>query len=428
MQRRFLRRDIAAWRHFPAEVKEVVDSILLGHKDALEELAGNPTRSAVVVPAIYSKKLPGAEIARSLCSAPLRPEEVALVVPREKRVTVLYEFFVRNHVDAELLASIAGKSSPAVAREILDMFEDAPPALRKAMALRAGGLPLLQEICFGSAETFSDAEALDVLVTSGVLSDSSIRDHYRTQFLSTLFSRRMQLARPLLERLLVESPEDRKAQRVFPEVAEAFARSVHPCPETVLWLLGLQESFQPWAFRSVAEPLLKNPFVSMEAVELIRTGPFADEFMVKHTLQHLPRRLSGSLRELSALPDVSAALKFVRSNYWTSPLWGVVELLANPLLSTVEAEELRMLARQRSRGAFQRLFRKELTEVGVEVVPFRVPRPAPQQHDPSPETVAELELVVGMLGTEKASWEAFLGLLNEFDGSLSELAEIAAVV
>ena len=428
MQRRFLRRDIAAWRHFPAEVKEVVDSILLGHKDALEELAGNPTRTAVVVPAIYSKKLPAAEIARRLCSAPLRPEEVALVVPREKRVTVLYEFFLRNHVDAALLATIAGKSSPAVAREILDMFEDAPSDLRRQMALRAGGLSLLQEVCFGSVETFPDAEALDVLVAPGVLDDSSIRDHYRAQFLSTLFSRRTHLARPVLERLLEGGAADNKVLRVFPGVAEAFARSAAPCPETVLWLLGLQGSFEPWAFRSIAESLLKNPFVSMEAVELIRNGPFAEEFTVKHALKHLPRRLSGSLRELSEPADVAAAVKFVRSNYWTSPVWAVVEILGNPSLSAMEVEELRMLVRHRSRGAFQRLFRKELTEVGVEVVPFRVPRPAPQQHDPSPETLAELASVVELLGTEKASWEAFLGLLNEFDGSLSELAEIAAVV
>jgi len=428
MYRRFLRRDIAAWRHFPAEVKEVVDSVLLGHKDALGELAGNPTRSSAVVPAIYAKKLPSADVARQLCSAPLRPEEFALVVPREKRVTVLYEFFVRNHVDAALLSTIAGKASPAVAREILELFEDAPSGLRRQMALRAGGLSLLQEVCFGSVETFSDAAALDVLVAPGVLDDSSIRDHYRSQCLSTLFSRRPHLARPVLERLLEGGFEDSKARRVFPSVAEAFARSSAPCPETVLWLLGLQGSFEPWAFRSVAESLVKNPFVALEAVDLVRTGPFADEFQVKHALAHQPRRLSGSLRDVSDPFELSSALKFVRSNYWTSPLWSLVEILGNPALAASDVEELRSLMRHRSRGAFQRLFRKELTEVGVEVVPFRVPRPAPQQVDPSPESLAELASVTEVLGLDRSAWEAFLGLLNEFDGSLLELAEIARAI
>lgn len=428
MHRRFLRRNLAAWRHFPVEVKEVVDLVLLGHRDALDELAANPTRSASVVPAVYGKKLPPADLARQVCSAPLRPEEFALVVPREKRVTVLTEFFRRNPVDVATLAAVAEKASPAVARELLDMYEELPMEMRVRLAQRAGGLSLLQEVCFGSEDAFPDAFAVELLASSGVLNDSSFRDHARWQCLTTLFSRRPGLLLPLLGRLHAQSSGDTSWQRTFSTVTYAAAHASNLDPAAVSFILDLQESFHVWEYRQTLEGLVKNPFVSLESLDRIRSGPHADEFSVRNALKSPRQRVSGHFGSLTDQSEVATASNFVRSNYWTSSLWAAVELLGNPLLDQQAVEELRSLVAMRSRGQLQRLLRKELVAAGIEVHPPRTPREAPAQSAPSDEVVSDLEKVTELLGADRGAWEAFAGLLNEFEGSLLELAEIAAAV
>jgi hypothetical protein len=428
MHRRFLRRNLAAWRGFPAEVKEVLDSVLLGYQDALESLAANPTRSAAVVPAIYGKKLPSADLAYQLCSAPLRAEEYSLVVPREKRVTVLNEFFRRNHVDLPTLSAIAAKASPAVARDILELFEDLPVELRRRLALRAGGLPLLQEICYGDDSVFPDDLVVEQLTATNLLGESVAREHSRLHCLTTLFSRRPALTAVVLDRLLARVENDPSASSMFMLAASAAAQASNLPVNAVRSILAAGNEAKSWQYQSTLEALIKNPFVSEEMVDLIRTGPSKDAFAVKHALKYSHLRVSGSFAALTDPSEVAAAAKFLRANPWGTSLWSVIELLQNPLLEAPVAEELRMLARSRSRGLFQRLRRGELTAVGVDLPAPRVPREAPALSPPDAALAAELEEVTRLLGTDRGSWEAFVGLLNEFEGTLEELAELAAAV
>lgn len=420
VQHRFFRSDLAAWHLFTPEVKELVDEVLLNHPDALESLAGNPTRSPKVFPAIYGKKLPSADIARTAVSHRLEASEATAVVSRERRVTVVETFLHYNDVDDALLRVLTEKANPAIAREILRLCENLPAAMRPVLARKAGGLDLLRECSYGSVEHFDDAMVLEVLSEDSSFNYAGAKPMHIRNVLQVLFSRRPSLAAPALG---VVAPSGREttlvsvagSSNITAEAAEAAA-------------VMTQNVGSGWYVREAVLALVRNPFVTDEAVAIIENGPHKDLHGLRRAIYNRNGVLKVSLRNAATPQDIALAVGYFTGRHWETSLWATVEILGNPNIPAAKLTDVRNTASWRIRGAFRRAFREELLAVGLEVAAPRTLSAPRTPREPAPELVAEMSSVVELLGTDRQAWETFAGLLNEFEGSLSELAGIAASV
>ncbi len=420
MQHRFFRSDLAAWHLFTPEVKELVDGVLLNHPDAIESLAGNPTRSPKVFPAVYGKKLPSADIARATVSHRLSAAEAMVIASRERRVTVVETFLHYNNVDEALLRVLAEKANPAIARELLRLCENVPKDMRPVLARKAGGLDLLRECSFGSPEQFDDAMVLDVLAQESSFDYAGAKPTHIRNVLQVLFSRRPELAVPALG---VVAPSGREVTLV------SVAGSSNLTPEAAETAASMTTNAGPgWYVREAASLLVKNPFTTDEAITIIKHGPHRDLPGMTRLLYNRNGFLRVSLRDVATPQDIALAVGYVTGRYWDASLWATVEILGNPHIPAVKLAEVRNVAGWRIRGAFQKAFREELLAAGLEVSSPRALSEPRTPREPSSELVAEMTSVTELLGDDRLAWETFAGLLNEFEGSLSELAGIAASV
>jgi hypothetical protein len=417
---RFFRSDLAAWHLFTPEVKELVDGVLLNHPDAIESLAWNPTRSSKVFPAVYGKKLPSADIARAAVSHRLGAVEAMVIASRERRVTVVETFLRHNNVDEALLQVLIEKANPAIARELLRLCENLPADMRPVLARKAGGLDLLRECSYGPVEHFDDAMVLDAIAKESSFDYSGAKPTHIRNVLQVLFSRRPDLAVPALG---VVAPSGREVTLV------SVAGSSNLTAQAAELVASMTTNVGPgWYVREAASVLVKNPFTSEAAVEIVRNGPHKDLPGMKRDLNNRKGVLEVSLRDAATPQDVSLAVGFVTGRYWDASLWATVEILGNPHISASILSEVRNIAGWRIRGPFQKAFREEVLAAGLEVPSPRVLSEPRTPREPSPELVAEMSSVTELLGTDRLAWETFAGLLNEFEGSLSELAGIAASV
>ena len=420
MHRRFFRSDLAAWHLFAPEVKEVVDEVLLNHQDALEALAWNWSRSSKVFPAVYGKKLPSAEIARAAVAHHLSADEALTVASRERRVTVLEHFLRYNDVSEELIRMLVAKASPATCRELLSLCENLPSDLRPVLALRAGGSTAMQECCYGSPDQFTDEIVLGVLGDENVFSQPSVRSHQLQSMMQVLFSRRPGLTAPALR---LEG-----SAGFVPKIIAA-ASSSNLTAEAAELVFSLAAGHgASWQIREAIIGLARNPFTPPAVIDKIATGEFKDAHNVRQTLAARKGFLQVSLRDASTPEELAIAIGAVSGSFWDVSLWSLIELFSNPRVPDNTLPDRRSMLSYRTRGAFERTFREELRALGCEPAEVRAPRGPRTPPEPTPELQAALRDVAEILGTDRQAWETFAGLMNEFDGSLAELASIASCV
>jgi hypothetical protein len=417
------RRTLAAFESFPDDVRTVVHDVLLGYPDVLESLTANPSLRPEVCHRLYAKKAPAMRLARNLVHQVLPDETRELVIRRERRANVLEAYFEHNIPSDAEQEALAQKASPAGARLMLDRYW-LRPDLRRDLALKCKGRELMREMAYGLTGAFTDREILDCLGqwdTWGL----HRRPFETRMMLISLFSRRPELI-PAAAKIGFGH------RRLSVLAAMAASTELRKQDIAVLLEIGEQQSSVATFARTVYAPLIENPRTPLAVVELIRDRLDRTGRMMVSPSVNMRENAPEVTCQPLAIDDVETLKRMVHAaaplNRLIASPATLLELTANPLVQGQLRE--RVTAAWASLRGGLRVFawthEPQLLALGVQER-WRNGNATWRSyvHAPSEEMRHGCELAATALGSDRQRWETLIALMDEYEGDLPSLIDLA---
>jgi hypothetical protein len=394
---------------------------LLAYPDVHSEMSLNPRLPSTVWRVLWGKR-PELARATALVARPLPRPDRDLVLKSETRSKVLGLLVEHNELSFDEQETVAEFSSEKLAETLLaQSWVD--PAIRKRIALNAGGMPLLEELAYGQLGQFDALEAADLVAK---FSQWGPQDHFRER---SFLVRLLLLRRPELLDLAARSDQD---------VLVTTAAGVLGLPEPLARVIaGLADGQNPGlddeqliARKFALLALVNNPSVPLslvkEVVERVKDLPDLEQ-----ATSSLPRRTKRpdvvpSAADASG-PELNWLLsRSLPSDYGPGRFADLLELLGNPHL-----EERDMLSVRAGLSSWL-LGDPRLCAAIAEMLPDKTLLPVRDER--AYREQADLRVVVfceaaeAVLGCEPAAWETLVGLMEDFSGPREELLSVCAAL
>jgi hypothetical protein len=418
------RRDIGRWGGFDPAVASVVQSVLLSAPNGQEILAENPALLVESIRRIFAKNPVPLKTAIGVASRELDPDTLSVVLAKERRSTVVEAVLTHNRLPIEIQRVLATKPSDGLARTLLS-WDGLDSSLRPALAAKAGGRALLEEMAFAELSCYSDDEVLELFRSYDAVRPKASRGQLAFM-LQTLFSRRPEL----VERVLTLKGVSERSRLLY-AMASSDLSFEGVC--AVANAVALDQEHDKFTIR-------QNRYAIRRLIENPRTPLFVADLLVERAKgtnagfdAETARLIRGKADALSGDPAQAAPEAVQRFQQFTEPRsgwfsspWVVFRLLLNPQLTGLSRTHLESRAARAFPSRFRELVEPELQRCGVtlEAIPvLNLNRARPDST--GADVFARL---AEDLGTNRQAWEVFLSLVDEFEGGFEELLEIAREV
>lgn len=433
MQHRLSRQIIAEYTLFPTEVSLVVHTILARLPDMCSTLASNPTVLSPVWRQLWGSKRPDAGLAKLLVSRELSKPDRELVLKRESRAKVLAALLTHNILDRGEQEKVAEVASSSLATTLLEQ-PWLVPDLRKEIAVRAGGISLLEELTLAPSGRFSDDEIVELLTS---FHEWGPTNHFRERSaqLKLLFSRRPGVIDAVLA---ISWP----AEASF--AADVLRTAVAGCSHltvTQAELLGgvvdgvctLDKAARDRC-RYLLLALVANPSTPLAVVSAVKqVAELSSEHELRVACDRRANRtyVPGPYYQVGDPSTLDWLIgRACPSSYGSAPrIMELVELAQNPHLSAEQAAWVLVSVDQYVPNEIMREHRSVLESLLPRSAAWDQPNaspPSPGRFRGWPEPV--LDLAAQRLGTNASAWETLLGLLHEFEGSFEDLIELSVQI
>lgn len=421
---RLTRSDLASDGLFPPEVSLACLTVLARDARMHDTLAANPVLPDVLWRQLWGTRPPAAR-AKLLVSRTLSSELRQIVLERESRVGVLAEFVQYNALTPTEQAQLVARSHGAPV-DVLLAQNCLAADLRKEAALKASPSSLLQEVAYDPYGLFDDVEAIALTGYADELL-GSVPARARSRYLRALLFHRPSVIEHVLQSGNVDSFMTAAAGSLTLSADAAWTIAKAPLGQT-------PDEFEQGKFALMA--LLANPVVGLDVVQHVRDAVAACPWNGSYAAQQICSVADGRLSRGEHMKFVPGepldlpALQWLLRRGLPSDYGAGREL---ELLVAVTNESSTDAIRTRAAGALLAIAEPALLErhrsaledsgltwqSAVQGV-LRAPVPA--------TSTATWAMLARELGPSLSRWETFLGLLEEFDGSLEDLVAVSSAL
>lgn len=411
-----LKRTIAAEGVFPPNVALACMTVLARDAKMHDDLAVNVGLPEPVWRTLWGSRPPAAR-AKLLAGRALSPSERSVVLSGESRAGVLSEFVRANTLDADEQARLVARA-PAGVLELLLEQDYLLASLRKEVAMSGTPRALLREVSYDPLDLFDDEEAAALV-------------GYADEVVFEVPAR----SRSVLLRALMFHRPSIVGQVICPEdpgpVTTAAAGSLTLLPNDAMRIASApwpstEADLEERKYTMLA--LVANPVVPLDVVQLVHDrAKQGNGFTHQQLAQASARRLKwesylefvpgaelasqdvavllrrGLPSEYSAGREVELLVvctSGATSDEDRSRAWQDLVHIADPALLVRHAEALAEFS------------------LAVDALPVPTPRPVGAHGH-------VWEMLSRELSDSVARWEVFLGLIDEYEGSVSELLAVA---
>jgi hypothetical protein len=423
MDFRLTRENLATYGGIPPHAAEACQRALANRKEMHEHLAYNPDLTPVVWRKLWGNTRPSAAMAKNLVSRTLDKEQRALVISRENRVGVLKLLITHNVLDRDEQELLVAKGTVGDVLLKQHWFDE---DLRKPVALHTGGLSLLEELALSPIERFDDDETRTLLKNhadwTGFLSKPSSTN---ARLMRILFGRRPAAGEGLLE-AAEPRPEMLTALAGSANLTVEQARKITAFDNGICWLTEAEAENLRFCLMALAA----NPRCSLDVVNALgKSFPKGHDVSQAATRRYGREAVTGRYADVTE-PDVLDWLigRSCPSNssygYRQGRPIELIDLARNPHLSEEQ--------RKRVLDGVQRDVEPELLALDasdIEGVTIRSNEQPTAFTRELPDWYRQAtRLAATKLGDDVQRWETLVGLLEDFEGSFTELVELAEAI
>lgn len=399
------RIQMASYEGFPSAVAVHVHSALMRYPNSINTLAANSSLCDALWLTIWGPKRPAVSRAKSLVSRELSAALRKHVIEKETRSTVLSEFVKYNELttDEQFCLIAAG-----TAQEALLNVPWLAGDLRASMVLKVGGEFLLQQIAVFPVDRYSDdfvsSHIIDNMREYAFKPSKSI-----SRNLKLIFGRRpeiIDMVMPYAQRNVLT------AMAGSANITEAM------CEKLVNYHNGTvslsQEEVRENTY--MYQALVANPRTPLLVVQALAkpasgNGDLLRSVRKRGTNEHVSGRYEDVSDPAILERLLSRACESKGRDFYSAPR--PIELLAlhaNPNLSDMQ--------RAKVAGSMAILDLDIVSGDPVSALPAKN-----VSSYPSTYSVPEYDLAASVLGDTKIYWEVLVTMLEDYQGSFSELIE-----
>ena len=398
---------MAAYEGFPSAVAVQVHNALMRYPNTISTLAANGSISSDLWLTLWGPKRPPVALAKSLVSRDLNATLRKHVIEKETRSTVLSEFVKYNELtkDEQICLIAAGTAQEALLN-VPWLARD----LRADMVLKIGGEFLLQQVAVSPVDNYSNdfvsKHIIDNMREYAFKPSKSI-----SRNLKLIFGRRPEvigMVMPYAKRNVLT------AMAGSANITEDMCEKLINYQNNVASLTKEEVRESTYTYQAlVANP--RTPLHVVQALAQVATGnaDLSRSIRKRDTKVHV----SGRYEDVSDADTLerllSRACESRGRDFYSAPR--PIELLAlhaNPNLSNVQ--------RAKVTGSMAILALDILSGDPVSALPAKN-----VSSYPSTYSVPEYDLAASVLGDTKIYWEVLVNMLDDYQGSFSELIETA---
>lgn len=427
-------RIFATSQHVPVFSREACHKAFAGRKDMLKNLTANPILHKAVWWQLYSKKL-DCSFAGNLVGRSLDKKQRQHVISVETRKTVLCSFIEYNCLTTKEQQLLSVNDNACAALLDQPWLER---SMRKPLAERALGLPLLQEIALGGIDNYTDGEIETLLETYPTwVGTHNMSRQYR--MLRILFGRRAAAAEAALK---IYAAADNKAQ--YESLPMSVAGAMNLTDSQAYILADVRDGacklsdndIKRCEYRLMA--LLANPRCPRLVIDAVqaRMRPGSNLYNSAQQVKEMSA-IRKPYREIDTEDDIERMMhliipgdRYSNAADFIRPL-EMIELACNPHLKSDQGDVdyvLSLVAIHVENQLLETMggdINKLHPEFGW------APRTGALRQIASYETEDSRQQIVRIskiLGDKQYRWDAFVALSDEFDGSLEEMAMTASLL
>lgn len=398
---------MASYEGFPSAVAVHVHSALMRYPYTMSTLASNSTISGELWLTLWGPKRPYVALAKSLVSRDLDAALRKHVIEKETRSTVLGEFVKYNELtkDEQLHLIAAG-----TAQEALLNAPWLASDLRVAMVTKVGGEALLQQIAVLPVCTYSNNFVSDHIMAN-MTEYASKPSKGISRNLKLIFGRRPEV---------IDKVMPYAKRNVLTAMAGSANITENMCEKLVNYQNGTvsltQEEVRENTY--MYQAIVANPRTPLHVVHaMVKAASGNGDLYRSIRKRGTNAHVSGRYEDVSdpAVLDrlLSRACERRGRDFYSAPR--PIELLAlhaNPHLS----------ATQRARVT------ESMNILDLDILsgdPISALPPTSVSSYSSTYSVPEYDLAASVLGDTKIYWEVLVSMLEDYQGSFSELIETA---